>query len=144
MGLFNLVPLDGLDQTGQLVASGGPGWLYALYLPAGLLAMFVLVPGGIAVVAMGLGKVPGPYLAFDPPPGWPDVPSGWLPHAGWTPDPRWPQAPANWNFLKRVSKSDPGGKTSRVARVGARHWEEAWYRALSQPAPRKGNVDPPR
>lgn len=35
---------------------------------------------------------------FNPPPGWPQPPTGWAPPAGWTPDASWPPAPAGWNF----------------------------------------------
>jgi len=37
-------------------------------------------------------------VEFNPPPGWPTPPSGWMPPADWTPDPAWPPAPAGWNF----------------------------------------------
>ena len=33
---------------------------------------------------------------FNPPPGWPDPPRGWVPPAGWTPPPGLPPAPADW------------------------------------------------
>ncbi|WP_138418632.1 hypothetical protein [Sinomonas gamaensis] len=35
---------------------------------------------------------------FNTPPGWPQMPSGWLPPSGWTPDPSWPKAPPLWVF----------------------------------------------
>jgi len=35
---------------------------------------------------------------FRAPPGWPPVPPGWIPPAGWTPDPTWPPAPPDWRF----------------------------------------------
>jgi hypothetical protein len=35
---------------------------------------------------------------FNPPPGWPRPPEGWLPTPGWRPDPAWPPAPPNWPF----------------------------------------------
>lgn len=35
-------------------------------------------------------------LIFNPPPGWPAPPKGWVPPAGWTPDPSWPAAPDGW------------------------------------------------
>lgn len=35
-------------------------------------------------------------LRFNPPPGWPAPPSGWVPPAGWTPDPAWPAPPEGW------------------------------------------------
>jgi hypothetical protein len=37
-------------------------------------------------------------LRFNPPPGWPPPPQGWVPPAGWTPDPTWPAPPAGWNL----------------------------------------------
>ena len=35
---------------------------------------------------------------FRAPPGWPPVPPGWIPPAGWIPDPTWPPAPPDWRF----------------------------------------------
>ncbi|MEU7873931.1 DUF4041 domain-containing protein [Dactylosporangium sp. NPDC049140] len=35
-------------------------------------------------------------VRFNPPPGWPRPPSGWVPPAGWKPDPAWPPPPAGW------------------------------------------------
>ena len=35
---------------------------------------------------------------FNPPPGWPPVPSGWEPPAGWTPPADWPAAPSGWHL----------------------------------------------
>ena len=35
---------------------------------------------------------------FNPPPGWPQPPAGWVPPAGWQPDPSWPAPPAGWPF----------------------------------------------
>ncbi len=37
-------------------------------------------------------------LAFNPPPGWPKPPRGWVPPSGWAPDPAWPPAPTGWNL----------------------------------------------
>jgi hypothetical protein len=36
---------------------------------------------------------------FNPAPGWPAPPAGWLPPDGWRPDPAWPAAPAGWQLL---------------------------------------------
>ncbi|TDU01660.1 hypothetical protein EDD99_0022 [Streptomyces sp. 846.5] len=36
---------------------------------------------------------------FNPAPGWPAAPSGWLPDPGWSPDPTWPAAPAGWHLV---------------------------------------------
>lgn len=35
---------------------------------------------------------------FNPPPGWPPVPSGWEPPAGWTPPRDWPPIPDGWRL----------------------------------------------
>lgn len=37
-------------------------------------------------------------LTFNPPPGWPKPPKGWVPPAGWNPDPSWPEPPAGWQL----------------------------------------------
>lgn len=37
-------------------------------------------------------------LSFNPPPGWPKPPAGWVPPAGWTPDPSWPDPPDGWQL----------------------------------------------
>lgn len=36
---------------------------------------------------------------FNPAPGWPAPPAGWLPPKGWTPDASWPPAPKGWQVL---------------------------------------------
>lgn len=36
---------------------------------------------------------------FNPAPGWPDAPEGWLPFAGWEPNAEWPPAPAGWQLV---------------------------------------------
>jgi hypothetical protein len=36
---------------------------------------------------------------FNPAPGWPPAPTGWLPPEGWVPDPSWPAAPADWPLV---------------------------------------------
>ena len=35
---------------------------------------------------------------FNPPPGWPPIPDGWMPPDGWQPDPSWPAAPEGWSY----------------------------------------------
>lgn len=45
--------------------------------------------------------------AFNPPPGWPKPPDGWVPPRGWTPDPSWPDPPEGWQlWLSGDSGSD--------------------------------------
>lgn len=38
------------------------------------------------------------HLVFNPPPGWPAPPDGWVPPRGWTPDPAWPDPPESWQL----------------------------------------------
>ena len=38
-------------------------------------------------------------LRFNPPPGWPPPPPGFVPPPGWQPDPSWPPAPPGWQLL---------------------------------------------
>lgn len=40
----------------------------------------------------------GRRLMFNPAPGWPKPPAGWIPPKGWTPDPSWPPAPPGWQL----------------------------------------------
>jgi hypothetical protein len=35
-------------------------------------------------------------LRFNPPPGWPPAPEGFVPPPGWQPDPAWPPPPPGW------------------------------------------------
>ncbi|ESQ08670.1 MAG: ATPase [Thiohalocapsa sp. PB-PSB1] len=37
-------------------------------------------------------------VVFNPPPGWPKPPAGWVPPKGWTPDPSWPPPPEGWQL----------------------------------------------
>lgn len=37
-------------------------------------------------------------LRFNPPPGWPKPPDGWIPPRGWKPDPSWPAPPPGWEL----------------------------------------------
>jgi len=37
-------------------------------------------------------------VVFNPPPGWPEPPKGWVPPKGWKPDPSWPTPPSDWQF----------------------------------------------
>lgn len=47
---------------------------------------------------------------FNPAPGWPVPPRGWLPGPGWRPDPSWPTAPPEWPFLV----DEPGESSGKV------------------------------
>jgi Domain of unknown function (DUF4190) len=37
-------------------------------------------------------------LRFNPPPDWPQVPSGFAPPPGWQPDAAWPPVPVGWDL----------------------------------------------
>ena len=54
-----------------------------------------------------------PKYHFNPPPGWPQPPEGWIPPKGWKPDPAWPDAPEGWqlwisNNDEHLLTQDPG------------------------------------
>lgn len=44
-------------------------------------------------------------MRFNPPPGWPQPPAGWVPPPGWKPDPSWPEPPAGWKLWIDDSQS---------------------------------------
>jgi hypothetical protein len=49
------------------------------------------------------------HLIFNPPPGWPKPPDGWVPPKGWSPDPAWPDPPQGWQlWLPSGLDSDEG------------------------------------
>ncbi len=56
---------------------------------------------------------------FNPPPGWPKPPEGWVPPAGWTPDPSWPDPPPGWQLWLVGEEADlttiPQPETSPAA-----------------------------
>lgn len=65
-------------------------------------------------------------LIFNPPPGWPKPPAGWVPPRGWTPDPSWPAPPESWQLWIPTEISiappplplpDPGSSVVPVASV---------------------------
>ncbi|MBO0770486.1 MAG: DUF4190 domain-containing protein [Actinobacteria bacterium] len=70
-------------------------------------------------------------LRFNPPPGWPPAPAGFVPPAGWRPDPAWPPAPADWPFW--VEDDDPGGAGETGA--AGTGWAEPEPSLRAQPAP---------
>jgi len=54
----------------------------------------------------------GPKYKFNPPPGWPAPPDGWIPPKDWTPDPAWPAAPDGWQLW--VIDREPRHESSDV------------------------------
>ena len=49
-------------------------------------------------------------LRYNPPPGWPPAPEGFIPPPGWQPDPSWPPAPPGWQLV--VDDSQPATQAS--------------------------------
>lgn len=49
---------------------------------------------------------------FNPPPGWPAPPAGWVPPAGWNPDPGWPSPPEGWQLWISPVSVDAAGSSS--------------------------------
>jgi hypothetical protein len=43
---------------------------------------------------------------FNPPPGWPKPPDGWVPPKGWSPDPSWPDPPEGWQLWLASGSGD--------------------------------------
>lgn len=39
---------------------------------------------------------------YNPAPGWPASPPGWMPPPGWQPDRSWPRAPIGWRIVRPV------------------------------------------
>jgi hypothetical protein len=52
-------------------------------------------------------------LRFNPAPGWPPVPKGFVPPPGWLPDPAWPPAPPDWQLW--VDDGQPPGMAWAVS-----------------------------
>lgn len=64
----------------------------------------------------GVGPIPAPAAApllppdgyrFNPAPGWPPAPVGWVPAPGWQPDPSWPPQPVGWPLWVPDRPDDP-------------------------------------
>lgn len=52
-------------------------------------------------------------VIFNPPPGWPKPPAGWVPPKGWTPDPSWPAPPDGWQlWLPAAAEANQGPSAS--------------------------------
>jgi hypothetical protein len=64
---------------------------------------------------------------FNPAPGWPPVPEGYIPPPGWQPDPAWPPAPEGWQLW--VEDGLPPGPGLSPAPQFA-----AWSQPAAQPA----------
>ena len=54
-------------------------------------------------------------VVFNPPPGWPKPPRGWVPPIGWKPDPSWPVPPSGWQLWI----SDGAAEAPRTIKLSA-------------------------
>ncbi len=102
--------------SGQSAQFGSFVWTF--YLLTTLMVWCLMVP---LWVVLSIRSENGPVV-FKAPPGWPEVPDGWLPWPGWEPDEQWPAAPKRWRFLARVSTRDAHPSHSRADWVRARAW----------------------
>lgn len=71
-------------------------------------------------------------LRFNPAPGWPAPPPGWLPPVNWRPDPSWPQPPPGWPLV--VDDGTPGP-------YGPNPYGNAANPPVAQPQPRAWPLD---
>lgn len=51
---------------------------------------------------------------FNPPPGWPKPPDGWVPPDGWKPDPNWPSPPPDWELWVPIPAEASAGGAADV------------------------------
>lgn len=83
---------------------------------------------------------------FNPPPGWPPQPAGWVPPPGWQPDPSWPPAPAGWQFWVPAGTPppvNPPAIVSPVTPTAQLPTEPAVpYRPGTAPLPAAGAIPP--
>ena len=53
---------------------------------------------GLAGADGDAGRRTARTTRFNPPPGWPPAPAGWVAPPGWQPDPSWPAPPPGWHL----------------------------------------------
>ena len=75
---------------------------------------------------------------FNPAPGWPPPPPGFVPPPHWQPDPSWPPAPPGWQIWVDDGAPDQGGIPARPGEfgTGAGHappWADDFGADLSEP-----------
>jgi hypothetical protein len=56
---------------------------------------------------------------FNPAPGWPPPPTGFVPPPHWQPDPSWPPAPPGWQLWIEESAPDPASVSARPGEFGS-------------------------
>jgi hypothetical protein len=77
-------------------------------------------------------------MRFNPPPGWPQPPEGWMPPAGWTPDPSWPDPPHGWQLWVPQHEADvsPDGGRDEDAGSAEPDWDPLFEpMAATSPTP---------
>jgi hypothetical protein len=67
-------------------------------------------------------------LRFNPAPGWPAAPTGWLPPAGWQPDASWPPAPPGWQIVVDETMVQHDAYAAAVAPAGGPSRVRPWYK----------------
>lgn len=58
-------------------------------------------------------------MVFNPPPGWPKPPDGWVPPKNWLPDPSWPPPPEGWQLWLPEAAEEEQGQDTPAASVSA-------------------------
>ena len=65
------------------------------------------------------GQMTARTTRFNPPPGWPPAPAGWVAPPGWQPDPSWPAPPAGWQlWVEDRPAISPEAQDSLLAMAG--------------------------
>lgn len=77
---------------------------------------------------------------FNPPPGWPVPPAGWLPEPGWQPDASWPPAPAGWQFYVEDAAAPPPPAPATMVLPAAGPPPAPSYLGATPPAPPPSQV----
>lgn len=65
------------------------------------------------------GEMTARTRRFNPPPGWPPAPAGWVAPPGWQPDPSWPAPPPGWQlWVEDRPGISPKAQDSLLAMAG--------------------------
>ena len=65
------------------------------------------------------GQMTAGTTRFNPPPGWPPAPAGWVAPPGWQPDPSWPEPPPGWQlWVEDRPAISPKAQDSLLAMAG--------------------------
>ena len=85
---------------------------------------------------------------FNPAPGWPPPPPGFVPPPYWQPDPSWPPAPPGWQLWIDDSAPDAGSIPARPGEFGtgagnASPWADDFRTGAASAAPWADFSEPP-